>query len=258
MIVALTSVPRVNNNLYERLSGRGTAPTSAHELTSRDVAEAPGEPRQFVTKRIRPPLVAALAVGIVVLVLAVIFTATRLNGVAAAETTPAEMPSEENVAPAGADSSIPTTTATTLVHVVGAVKKSGVYELKPGARVIDALEAAGGASDDAALAAVNLARLVTDGEQLRVPTSAEAAATAPAVTGATGGGDAQSASSQLLNINSASADQLEELPRVGPALASRIIDYRTANGAFQSVDDLNAVSGIGDKLLDSIRDLVTV
>ena len=133
------------------------------------------------------------------------------------------------------------------VHVIGAVAKPGVYELETSSRVIDAIEAAGGANEDADLQQVNMARLLSDGEQIRVLTAQEATLTSQA-----------GAASSLLNLNSATAEQLEELPGVGPALAARIVDWRESNGSFKNVEELSSVSGIGDKLLASVRDLVTL
>lgn len=134
------------------------------------------------------------------------------------------------------------------VHVSGAVTEPGLYVLSPGARVMDAVAAAGGFAPDADDAAVNLARPVTDGEQLHVPARGEVPAAAPAE----GAGDAR------VDLNSADLAALDTLPRIGPALAQRIIDWRDANGRFTAVEDLLAVPGIGDKMLESLRDLVTV
>lgn len=133
------------------------------------------------------------------------------------------------------------------VHVLGAVDRPGLYVLAADARVVDALAAAGGTSADADLRAVNLARPLTDGEQLFVPVVGEAGEAAGGV-----------ASDGRIDLNTADQAQLETLPRIGPALAQRIIQWREANGRFRSVDDLIAVSGIGDKLLAAIRELVRV
>lgn len=134
------------------------------------------------------------------------------------------------------------------VHVLGQVQHPGLYVLEPDARVVDALAAAGGTLEDADLQAVNLARTLSDGEQLVVP-----------VVGAgepeEGGGPAGDG---LVDLNNADQPALETLPRIGPALAQRIIDWREANGRFGAVDDLLAVPGIGEKLLAGLRDLVRV
>jgi competence protein ComEA len=130
------------------------------------------------------------------------------------------------------------------VHVLGAFARPGIYVLDLDARLVDALAAAGGATDDADLAAVNLARLLEDGEQIVVPI-AGAAADAP---------DAAAPGDDRVDLNTADQAALETLPRIGPALAERIISWRDENGRFGSVDDLLAVPGIGEKLLAGLRD----
>ena len=144
--------------------------------------------------------------------------------------------------------------APVVVHVAGRVRSPGVYTLEPGARLVDAVEAAGGALRNADLAALNLAALAVDGTQVYVPAEGEAAAGVAGSGGAAAGG----ASEGLVNINTAGLAELETLPRVGEVLAQRIIDYRTANGPFASVDALLDVSGIGESTLEGFRDLVTV
>lgn len=132
-----------------------------------------------------------------------------------------------------------------LVHVLGAVQTPGIYQLSPGARVIDAVAAAGGFTAEADRGTVNLARILTDGEQLAVP---EVGESPPEIAAAGGGGGA------LVNVNTATLSELEALPRVGPTMAQRIIDWRTANGRFAVAEDLLAVPGIGAKTLDGFRD----
>lgn len=142
------------------------------------------------------------------------------------------------------------------VHVSGAVRRPGLYRMKSGARVVDAVAAAGGFTRKADSAGVNLARPVTDGEQLHIAAEGDAAESPSA--GRDGGGSAGAASHGLVNLNTADSGALETLPRIGPALASRIIAWREQNGRFTSVDDLLAVPGIGAKLLEGLRDAVTV
>lgn len=135
------------------------------------------------------------------------------------------------------------------VHVFGAVEAPGLYRLEDGARIVDLIAAAGGLTADADQTAVNLARRVTDGEQVRVPVIGETAASDT---------EAGVASDGRVNLNTADAAALDTLPRVGPAIAERIIQWRDEHGLFTSVDDLLSVPGIGDKMLASLRDLVTV
>lgn len=138
-----------------------------------------------------------------------------------------------------------------LVHVLGAVRAPGLYQLDEGARLVDAVAAAGGLADDADPAAVNLARRVADGEQVVVPRVGEAPAP-PAP------GEAASVDGSLsapVSLGTASSEQLQTLPRIGPALAARIIAWRDAGGRFRSVDDLLEVPGIGQGTVDGLREL---
>lgn len=145
------------------------------------------------------------------------------------------------------------------VHIVGEITLPGVLELPEGARVADAIEAAGGTTPLAKLDAINLARILSDGEQVLIP-DAEAAETGEQL-GLAGLPDAPfeaPGAGGKINLNTATSEQLQLLHRVGPALAQRIIDWRDTNGRFSSVDELLEVSGIGPKTLDQFRDLVSV
>ena len=140
------------------------------------------------------------------------------------------------------------------VHVSGAVNKPGLIRLATGARVVDAVEAAGGFAEGADPAGLNLARRLHDGEQLRAPLVGETVL-ADGAPEAAGGAVTDGA---LVDLNTASTTQLESLPRIGPAMAQRIVDWRTSNGRFGAVTDLLKVTGIGQKLFDGIKDKVTV
>ena len=147
-----------------------------------------------------------------------------------------------------------------VVHVAGKVRRPGIVVLSPGARVIDAVKAAGGARHGVDLGAINLARLLVDGEQILVGVGPApgAAAGAPAAGGAGGAGGAGVDSSGTVNLNTASESQLEELPGVGPVTAAAIVTYREEHGAFTSVDQLLDVSGIGEATLAEIAPNATV
>lgn len=155
----------------------------------------------------------------------------------------------------------PSASSTVFVHVVGAVRHPGMFELPAGARVADAVEAAGGMAGNAAQAGVNLARPVTDGEQVVVPTIdeyAKGAQPAPGGASAALAAGAGAAAGALVNVNTADVVALDTLPGVGPSTAAKIVAEREANGPFTSPDDLARVAGIGPKKLEELKPRVSV
>lgn len=138
------------------------------------------------------------------------------------------------------------------VHVLGAINRPGLYSFRDGDRAIDAVAAAGGYTEEADRRALNLARFLSDGEQIIVPTLEESA------SGVALGTTGTPAHGAKVNLNSADSTMLETLPRVGPSLAARIINWRNENGRFASIEDLMSVSGIGEKTFAGLKDLVTV
>lgn len=184
------------------------------------------------------------ALAAALLAVAVLVVGARRLATAGTASAPVAAPVPVAVEPAA---------ATVLVHVVGAVRRPGLYRLKEGDRVADALERAGGAAGRADLAAVNLAAPVADGTQVVVPARAAAAAGAPAA--AAGGGGV--AASGPVRLNAATVEELDALPGIGPVTAQKIVDWRQAHGAFRSVDDLDAVPGIGPARIEQLRELVT-
>jgi competence protein ComEA len=140
-----------------------------------------------------------------------------------------------------------------VVHVVGQVRRPGLYRLRDGSRIADAVRRAGGARLGADLAALNLAAPLVDGIQVLVPSRAAPGAAASS----TGGQGAGLASAPAISLSSATVEELDELPGVGPITAQKIVDYRTEHGPFASVDDLDAVPGIGPTRIEQLRDLVT-
>lgn len=153
------------------------------------------------------------------------------------------------------DSPSPRSGARTIfVHVGGEVATPGLYELANGSRVNDAVEAAGGTKGKADLDGLNLAARVKDGDKVLVPK--RAAPAAPGGAAPSGGSQAQPGG--LVNLNAATAADLETLPGIGPALAERIIAYRTEHGGFRRVEDLLEVAGIGPKKFEDLKDQVTV
>jgi competence protein ComEA len=134
------------------------------------------------------------------------------------------------------------------VHVVGAVRRPGVYCVREGSRVADAVARAGGITRSAQLELVNLAARIADGEQIVVPRRGSGGVAAPSGAGV--------AASGPVHLNSATLEQLDSLPGVGPVTAQKILDYRQAHGGFGSVDELDAVPGIGPARLQDLRGLV--
>lgn len=190
-----------------------------------------------------------LGLGAAVVLVIVALTVTVAIGILRSASAPVERVRIDEQATDAA------TPAAVYVHVSGSVVEPGLYVLDSGARVVDAIAAAGGFAKGADDAAVNLARAVSDGEQLHVPVEGETPAAGEATGGAAQGG---SASNGRIDLNTADLAALDTLPRIGPALAQRIVEWREANGRFTAIEDLLAVPGIGDKMLESLRELVTV
>lgn len=186
-----------------------------------------------------------VGVCIVLALLALLGQRLAHAGAASSEPEAAAVPLEP-VAEEPADTII-------VVHVVGEVRRPGLYRLRDGARIADAVHRAGGALRDADLAAVNLAAPLVDGVQILVPGKA---VTAGAPTGGAGNGAGVAATGPV-SLSSATLEELDALPGVGPITAQKILDYRTEHGPFGSVDDLDAVPGIGPTRIEQLRDLVT-
>ncbi|MGH2752976.1 MAG: ComEA family DNA-binding protein [Actinomycetota bacterium] len=190
----------------------------------------------------RRDAIAGAAVVAGIIVVALLLFARDAPAIVAPPASTAAAPS-----PGGAPSAAG---APVLVHVAGFVRAPGLYELPTGARVADAIAAAGGARDAGDLDAVNLAQVVTDGLKVEVPRRGAAPAPSASSTAAAGGG--------AVSLNSADASVLESIPGIGPVKAAAIVQYRTENGAFTSLDQLLEVSGIGPATLESIRPYVTL
>jgi competence protein ComEA len=237
--------------------GAEPAPEREPDLDPDAVGGAAGRPRSLVPAGLRDArLVAprqAVAGLVVVALLSAVVTAAVLWSVrphaSAVEPPLVGAPAER---PAGA---APSPSARSLVvSVVGRVRHPGLVALPVGARLIDALKAAGGPLPGVDLTALNLARKVADGEQIVVGGPAAAAGAAPSGTAdAPAGGPAPA-----VNLNSATLAELDTLPGIGPVIAQRILDWRSAHGGFTNVDQLRDVSGIGDRTFERLRDLVTV
>jgi competence protein ComEA len=203
---------------------------------------------------------AAIVVVLCVLVVAVLVSALAPRGssevlqknpnAGASEATPGRAVGEGPDADGQAGASV------IFVHVLGSVASPGLYELRDGARVVDAIAAAGGYTTEADPAQLNLARIVTDGEQLYAPAVGETPPQQPVGGASAASGDPSATAA--VNLNTADAAALETLPQVGPETAKKIIAYRDENGPFTSIEQLLEVPGIGQKTLDGLRDAAVV
>jgi competence protein ComEA len=162
----------------------------------------------------------------------------------------------EPAAPGGVSNTAGTAGAMIVVDVSGKVREPGVHRLPTGSRVADALKAAGGVRPGTNTDALNRARFLVDGEQVVVGGPAAAPAPAPGVGGPATGGGPVGAAPAPVSLNTATVEQLDTLPGVGPVLARHILDYRTQHGGFRSVDELREVNGIGDRRFADLRNLV--
>lgn len=201
--------------------------------TSKEGISPEGQPRWFWSWDRR----SQKAVSILLAGLAIVVAWWWWSGRPGETVVATEVTVSEGVSVATGDDQ-PPITGEVIVHVVGKVAEPGIVELPAGSRVIDAIDAVGGARNDKALESVNLARIVVDGEQIVVG--------APAA----GGGDGK------VSINAADAAALEQLPGVGPVIAERIVAWRTENGPFRSVAELAEISGIGPSMIERIKDQV--
>ena len=156
--------------------------------------------------------------------------------------------------PANVEPQLPEEPGTITVHIVGAVNSPGVYEVPYGSRVNDVVQLAGGYTQEADVSLINLAAFVQDAMQIRIPLIGEE----PQIIESPQTSATASANDGLININLANLNELQTLPGIGPVIAQNIIDYREANGGFNSIDELLNVSRIGDGIFGRIRDSVTV
>ena len=153
-----------------------------------------------------------------------------------------------------------------IIHITGSVKNPGIVKLKEGSRIEDAIEAAGGLTENADITKVNLAYVVEDGTKIKIPSTSEEDIGDEDIIDSKSGDNiiieentvSSNNSTQTININKATEKEFETLPGIGPSLASKIIEYRNQNGKFGSIEDIKNVNGIGDNKYEKIKDLITV
>lgn len=153
-----------------------------------------------------------------------------------------------------------------VIHITGSVKNPGIVKLKEGSRIEDAIEAAGGLTENADITKVNLAYVVEDGTKIKIPSASEEDIGDEDIIDSKSGDNiiieentiSSNNSTQTININKATEKEFETLPGIGPSLASKIIEYRNQNGKFESIEDIKNVNGIGDNKYEKIKDLITV
>ena len=153
-----------------------------------------------------------------------------------------------------------------IIHITGSVKNPGIVKLKEGSRIEDAIESAGGLTENADITKVNLAYVVEDGIKIKIPSSSEEDIGDEDIIDSKSDDNIiieentvpSNNSTQTININKATEKEFETLPGIGPSLASKIIEYRNQNGKFESIEDIKNVNGIGDNKYEKIKDLITV
>lgn len=153
-----------------------------------------------------------------------------------------------------------------IIHITGSVKNPGIVKLKEGSRIEDAIEAAGGLTENADITKVNLAYIVEDGTKIKIPSASEEDIGDDDIIDSKSGDNiiieentvSSNNSTQTININKATEKEFETLPGIGPSLASKIIEYRNQNGKFGSIEDIKNVNGIGDSKYEKIKDLIIV
>ncbi|MCR5134479.1 MAG: helix-hairpin-helix domain-containing protein [Clostridiales bacterium] len=201
----------------------------------------------------REKIIKGAVIGLIVLAAVIVF-AFHTGSKEPVELTeqPAVNAAEEET---GETERLEESAAIVVVDVAGAVLSPSVVHLKEGARVEDAIAAAGGLAEDADVSQINRAAVLHDGEKLYIPAVGEDVTVVPPVPAADGTGED---GAMLVNINTATTEELESLKGVGPVTAAKIIEYRTVYGAFETIEDIKNVDGIGEKTFEGLKDQITV
>lgn len=155
---------------------------------------------------------------------------------------------------------------TIIIHITGSVKKPGIVKLKEGSRIEDAIEEAGGLTENADITKVNLAYIVEDGTKIKIPSSSDEEIGDEEIIDNRSGENiiveentiSSNKNNQIVNINKATEKEFQSLPGIGPSLASKIVEYRSQKGKFESIEDIKNVTGIGSSKYENIKDLITV
>ena len=155
---------------------------------------------------------------------------------------------------------------TIIIHITGSVKKPGIVKLKEGSRIEDAIEEAGGLTENADITKVNLAYIVEDGTKIKIPSSSDEDIGDEEIIDNRSGENiiveenisSSNKNNQIVNINKATEKEFQSLPGIGPSLASKIVEYRSQKGKFESIEDIKNVTGIGSGKYENIKDLITV
>lgn len=230
------------------------APQAAEQRDAAPPASPRDRPTAFEMERSPARGFVLLLAGALVGALAVLIIGWPRGETAPIEVTPIKGPTREQGSDSATNQTQPTATGEVIVDVAGLVKRPGVVELPGGSRVIDALEAAGGVLPRGDTSTLNLAQLLTDGQQVLVAGGNVAAG--PSGSAPMLGATAAAPLGGLVSINSATLEQLDTLPGIGPVLAQAIIDWRTENGGFTTIEQLQEVSGIGEATYADISGLV--
>lgn len=271
--------PHPSSGRLEPLGKRSAPRSRDHEPEDNDTIEVEnaevgrrhrdelGEPRRLMPERFRlerrhiPAMVVIAVLALGLTLFSIMRAQSQTLPLAVTQAAP---PASSQAPPSQAPSAPAASAARLEIHVTGAVRKPGVVLLEPGARVHDALDAAGGVRKGVKTGTLNLAQPLTDGQQVFVGSGKEESGVRSGAQGSGGtassaaGGSGAGTGSGLINLNTASATELEQLPGVGPVMAGKIVDWRASHDRFSAVTELQEIDGVGPKTYARLAPLVTV